>query len=93
MKTLVKSQYNPARGGHAPSDLRDAFLKTVEAVFDWSTGEPEPTVEVREGKCLSVRSAVTCGTAATFCPQAPWTAWTLISAAGLMRRLLVCSSR
>jgi hypothetical protein len=49
MKTLVNSQYNPARGGHAPSDLRDAFLKTVEAVFDWSTGEPEPTVEVREG--------------------------------------------
>ena len=48
MKTLVNSQYNPARGGHAPSDLRDAFLKTVEAVFDWSTGEPEPTVEVRE---------------------------------------------
>ena len=25
-----------------------AILETVEAVFDWSTGEPEPTVEVRE---------------------------------------------
>jgi hypothetical protein len=45
---LINSFYNPARGGHAPGDLRDAFGEAVDAFTAWSDGEPEPTVEFRE---------------------------------------------
>ena len=47
MSILQRSSYAPARGGHAPGDLRDAFLEGIEAFADWQDG-PEPTVEVRE---------------------------------------------
>lgn len=42
------SFYTAARGGHAPGDLRDAFIEAIGAYELWNTGEPEPTVEVRE---------------------------------------------
>ena len=48
MSVLINSRYNPARGGHAPGDLRTAFEEAVEAICDWNEGDPEPTVEVRE---------------------------------------------
>jgi hypothetical protein len=48
MPLLVQSRYSPARGGHAPGDLRDAFLEAAQAYFDKKPGEPEPTVELRE---------------------------------------------
>lgn len=35
-------------GGHAPGDLRDAFLEAIDAFDAWQPGEPEPVVEVRE---------------------------------------------
>jgi hypothetical protein len=31
MSILINSRYNPARGGHAPGDLRTAFEEAVEA--------------------------------------------------------------
>ena len=50
---LNHSFYKPARGGHAPGDLRNAFLEAIEAYEAWETGEPEPTVELRERQmCL-----------------------------------------
>ncbi len=48
MKILRSSSYNPARGGHAPNDVREAFMEAVDAFADWRDGAPEPTVEVRE---------------------------------------------
>jgi hypothetical protein len=45
---LVKSSYNPAVGGHAPGDIRDAFAEAVDAYERWDDGDPEPTVEVRD---------------------------------------------
>ncbi|WP_018263350.1 hypothetical protein [Methylobacterium sp. WSM2598] len=45
---LKHSSYTPARGGHAPGDIRDAFLEAIEAFEAWEDDEPEPTVEVRE---------------------------------------------
>ncbi len=45
---LPHSSYRPARGGHAPGDLRDAFLEGIEAFAAWRPGQPEPSVEVRE---------------------------------------------
>lgn len=55
---LIRSSYRPARGGHAPGDLRDAFLEGIEAFAAWRPGQPEPTVEVRE---QAVRLSVLCG--------------------------------
>jgi hypothetical protein len=47
--TLAKpSKYNPARGGHAPTDLRNSFLDAVDIIEKWGAGEPEPTVELRD---------------------------------------------
>ena len=45
---LTHSSYKPATGGHAPGDIRDAFLEAAEAFGAWKAGEPEPTVDVRE---------------------------------------------
>jgi hypothetical protein len=44
---LTGSLYSPARGGHAPGDVRDAFFAAVEAYDAWEISEPEPTVELR----------------------------------------------
>lgn len=46
MSILMQSRYNPARGGHAPNDIRDAFLEAIEAFEKWKDGESEPTVDV-----------------------------------------------
>ena len=47
--TLLKySYYRPARGGHAPGDLRDAFAEALEEFEALKEGEPLPTVEVRD---------------------------------------------
>ena len=45
---LTNSFFNPARGGHAPGDLRNAFFNAVEAYDSWLSGEQEPTVELRQ---------------------------------------------
>src|SRR4051812_9601520 len=45
---LNGSFYNPARGGHAPGDVRAAFAAAIEAYDSWEAGEAEPTVELRE---------------------------------------------
>jgi hypothetical protein len=45
---LPGSFYNPARGGHAPGDVRDAFASAIEAYDVWRFGAPEPTVELRD---------------------------------------------
>jgi hypothetical protein len=86
-------RYNPARGGHAPGDLRTVFEEAVEAICDWNEGDPEPTIEVR-GREMAV-SAV-CGllwTVTISCPRGPWNASILISAAGAMPPPPVCSNR
>ena len=45
---LRGSAYKPARGGHAPGDVRDAFVdEAIPAFIEWKDG-PEPTVELRE---------------------------------------------
>ena len=46
LRTLVVQP--PAKGGHAPGDVRDAFLEAITAFMEWKNGEPEPTVELRE---------------------------------------------
>jgi len=43
---LTRSYYRPALGGHAPGDLRDAFVEAIETYEQWNGGS-EPTVEVR----------------------------------------------
>ena len=43
---LRGSTYSPLRGGHAPGDVRDAFLEAIVAFMEWAEGEPEPTVEL-----------------------------------------------
>lgn len=43
-----QSSYRPARGGHAPGDLRNAFLEAIEAYGAWIPKGPEPTVEVQD---------------------------------------------
>lgn len=55
---LKSSKYNPAVGGHAPGDVREAFVDATEAYARWKDGAPEPTVTLREQQ-LSI-SAV-CG--------------------------------
>lgn len=45
---LIHSRYIPARGGHAPGDLRNAFLEAIEAFETWEKGADEPTVDVRD---------------------------------------------
>jgi hypothetical protein len=45
---LQHSHYKPAKGGHAPGDLRDAFMEAVDAFQDWEDGQPEPTVDLRD---------------------------------------------
>jgi hypothetical protein len=45
---LQHSFFHPARGGHAPGNLRDAFCGAVDAYEPWADGDPEPTVEIRD---------------------------------------------
>jgi hypothetical protein len=45
MPVLVKSRYSPGRGGHAPGDVRNAFLEGVEAMWN---GDRNPVVELRD---------------------------------------------
>src|SRR6202040_2902773 len=45
---LKHSKFSPATGGHAPGDVRDAFVAAVEAFEQWEDGEPEPAGELRE---------------------------------------------
>lgn len=52
---LKGSAFSPARGGHAPGDLRDAFSDALEAYSaaldpygQWPVGKREPEVELRE---------------------------------------------
>lgn len=47
MTILRGSFYSPARGGHAPGDLREAFAAAIELFAEWEAG-PEPVVEIRE---------------------------------------------
>jgi hypothetical protein len=56
MTMLTKSRYKPARGGHAPGDVREAFLNGLDAVM--YDREEHPTVELRERK---VPMADVCG--------------------------------
>jgi hypothetical protein len=58
-KTILRgSYYSPARGGHAPGDIRNAFVEAVDAWDAWKAGEPEPMLEVREQQ-LTIRQV--CG--------------------------------
>lgn len=55
----VLGNYSPARGGHAPSHLRDAFSDAVDAIEQWAPGEPEPIIYVgRSQEEWPVRKAV-----------------------------------
>ncbi len=47
-RILLHSKYRPARGGHAPGDVRDAFLEAAELLRNHQVGMPIPTVELRE---------------------------------------------
>src|SRR5687768_1357229 len=48
MSLLPASRFSPSRGGHAPGDVRDAFIEAIEAYRAWKPGEPEPEVELRD---------------------------------------------
>jgi hypothetical protein len=54
---LAGSFYTPARGGHAPGDLRASFLEAVWLFVKWDGG-PEPEVELRD---LLVPMSAVCG--------------------------------
>lgn len=45
---LAASRYKPALGGHAPGDIRDAFLYAIADLRSWQPGMPEPMAELRE---------------------------------------------
>ena len=46
MSYFRRSRFNPARGGHAPGDLRDAFLSAVDGFWNGDLG-PTSTIEFR----------------------------------------------
>jgi hypothetical protein len=46
--TLIRCCYNPGRGGHAPSHLRDALLEVIEDLPQWQPGMLEPIAAVQE---------------------------------------------
>jgi hypothetical protein len=48
MSILVGSSYKPARGGHAPGDVRDAFLSWLADYYDAADNAPTPMAELRE---------------------------------------------
>jgi len=52
-KVLDHSFYNPARGGHAPGDIRAAFIDALDAFEAWCDHEPAPLVDVR-GQSLAL---------------------------------------
>ncbi|GJE42888.1 hypothetical protein [Methylobacterium soli] len=56
--TLILCRYNPGRGGHAPSYLREAFLEVIEDLPGWRPGMLEPIAEVHE---RAVPLSVLCG--------------------------------
>lgn len=47
MNLLSNSNFNPARGGHAPSDVHEAFRIAIERFEGWNDGEAEPVVNLR----------------------------------------------
>jgi hypothetical protein len=47
MPTIKFSEFSPSRGGHAPGDLRDSFIDSVDVIEQWDASQPEPTVELR----------------------------------------------
>ena len=47
-------RYRPEIGGHAPTDLRDAFCDAIDTMQLWSKGEPEPLIQIRDTD-LSIR--------------------------------------
>jgi hypothetical protein len=48
MPVLTESFYKPARGGHAPGDVRQAFADALDAYWEWEEGEPEPMIMLRD---------------------------------------------
>jgi hypothetical protein len=48
MSLLCKSSFNPARGGHAPGDVRDAFLDAIDSIYSSAESDPLPRFELRE---------------------------------------------
>jgi hypothetical protein len=43
---MLRGKYVPARGGHAPGHLREAFCAAVDAYAAWEADDPIPEVEV-----------------------------------------------
>lgn len=97
---LKYSKFKPAKGGHAPSDLRDAFSEAVEAVERWEVGTPEPTVELREQKtrvsalfsllwnCSDTLPSFLRDTIADLRPEKDTEAWTYAQAARALKRMV-----
>lgn len=55
---LISSRYKAATGGHAPGDLRNAFLTAVEDLRSWRPGMPELMADVQD---QPVALSVLCG--------------------------------
>jgi hypothetical protein len=53
----VHPHYTPFISGHAPGDMRGAFIEGIEVLLDWQVGEPEPEVELR-GRNVPIRTVV-----------------------------------
>ena len=51
---LIHSPYTPHIGGHAPGDVRESFVESVQAYLDWDDGDPEPMVELREHAAVPI---------------------------------------
>jgi hypothetical protein len=63
--------YTPAQGGHAPGNVRDAFLAAINAFEKWREG-PEPTVELEGG---AVPISQVCGLLWNCTDQMPSGSW------------------
>ena len=49
MTVLKGSRFKPSRGGHAPGDVRDAFVEAAESWRHWEPDtESEPVVDLRD---------------------------------------------
>lgn len=55
MTALTHSRYSPARGGHAPGDLRSAFQEAFDAYYESPADGLLPTVELR-GRTIDLRA-------------------------------------
>jgi hypothetical protein len=53
MPTFTSSAYQPSRGGHAPGDLRDAFLGALQELIATPCEAPVPAADLR-GKPTSL---------------------------------------